>query len=40
VIRAKKDEQMRDLKANDPAIRSVKGFRNEVLPTIQAVVNA
>lgn len=40
VVRVKNDEQMRNVEANDPAIRSGKGFRYEVLPMIRAVVNA
>jgi uncharacterized protein len=40
VIRAQDDDHMRTLEASDPAIRSGKGFRYEVLPMIQAIACA
>ena len=40
VVRAKDSEQIRALEENDPAIRSGKGFRYEVLPMLRAVTAA
>ncbi len=37
VVRAKDEAGVRDLEANDPAVRAGRGFRYEVLPMLQAV---
>lgn len=40
VIRVKSEVDMRALEAGDPAIRSGRGFRYEVLPMLRAVFKA
>jgi uncharacterized protein YndB with AHSA1/START domain len=39
VVRARNPEQLRTLEENDPAIRSGKGFRYEILPMMQAITS-
>jgi uncharacterized protein YciI len=40
VVRVADEDQLRAMEAQDPAIRSGKGFRYEVLPMIRAVTSA
>ena len=40
VVRARSEQTIREFEEHDPAIRSGRGFRYEVLPMLQAVTSA